>query len=349
MLKNLLKTGLIGISTGSIYYYGNDISTKCLNLLDPETAHNISIKALSKGIMFYNNPITDKKLETKVFGLNFKNPVGLAAGFDKNAEAYNNLFKLGFGHVEVGTITYSEQKGNPKPRIFRFDDKIVNHCGLNNKGVLETRDEIIKTRKNKHNVLGISIAPDNNTNNPLLDYCNILSNIRDYGDYVVINISCPNVKHKKYDIDETIGYIRQFCTKPLLVKLSPDLEDSEYINLSKLFLKNNIDGIILTNTMKVKEGGESGSQKLYEKSNQVLSLLFRELDGKIPIIGCGGILTGEQAYEKICLGASLIQIYSGFVIKGPKIIDEINQYLLDKIQEEKVESISELVGKHNNK
>ena len=143
MLKNLLKTGLIGISTGSIYYYGNDISTKCLNLLDPETAHNISIKALSKGIMFYNNPITDKKLETKVFGLNFKNPVGLAAGFDKNAEAYNSLFKLGFGHVEVGTITYLEQKGNPKPRIFRYEDKIINHCGLNNHGTLEVRDRII--------------------------------------------------------------------------------------------------------------------------------------------------------------------------------------------------------------
>ena len=370
MLKNLLKTGVLGISTGTIYYYGNDISTKCLNLLDPETAHNISIKALSKGIMFYNNPITDKKLETKVFGLNFKNPVGLAAGFDKNAEAYNSLFKLGFGHVEVGTITYLEQKGNPKPRIFRYEDKIINHCGLNNHGTLEVRDRIIDNidipydtqlicdnidklytleRKESYNVLGISISPNNNSHNPILDYCNILSNIKYYADYFVINISCPNVNHKKYNVDETIGYIRQFCNKPLLVKLSPDLEDSEYINLSKIFLKNNIDGIILTNTMKVKEGGESGSQKLYEKSNQVLSLLYRELDGKIPIIGCGGILTGEQAYEKICLGASLIQIYSGFVLKGPKIINEINQYLLDKIQEEKVESISELVGKHHNK
>lgn len=368
MLKNLLKTGVLGISTGTIYYYGNDISTKALNLLDPETAHNISIKALSKGIMFYNDPITDKKLETKVFGLDFKNPVGLAAGFDKNAEAYNNLFKLGFGHVEVGTITYLEQKGNPKPRIFRYKDKIVNHCGLNNHGTLEVRDRIIDNidipydtqllcdnidklyaleRSKSCNVLGISIAPNNNTQNPILDYCNILSNIRNYGDYFVINISCPNVKHKKYDFDKTIGYIRQFCTKPLLVKLSPDLEDSEYINLSKLFLKNNIDGIILTNTIKIKEGGESGSTKLYEKSNQVLSLLYRELDGKIPIIGCGGILTGEQAYEKICLGASLIQIYSGFVLKGPKIINEINQYLLDRIQEEKVESITELVGKYH--
>ena len=346
MLKNILKVGLFGTSTGGIYYYGNELSTKFLNLLDPETAHNISIKALSKGIMFYNKPISDKKLETSVFGLDFKNPVGLAAGFDKNAEAYNSLFELGFGHVEVGTITYSEQKGNPKPRIFRHDDKIVNHCGLNNKGVLEVRDQIIKTREN-NNILGISIAPDNNSHNPVSDYCNILSNIRDYGDYFVINISCPNVKHKKYDIDETIGYIRQFCNKPLLVKLSPDLKDSEYINLSKIFLKNNIDGIILTNTMKVEEGGESGSQKLYEKSNEVLSLLYRELYGKIPIIGCGGILTGEQAYEKICLGANLIQIYSGFVLKGPIIINEINQYLLDKIKEEKVESISELVGKHH--
>ena len=315
---------------------------------DAERVHNISIKALSNGIMFYNNPITDKKLETKVFGLNFKNPVGLAAGFDKNAEAYNNLFKLGFGHVEVGTITYSEQKGNPKPRIFRVinEQAIINHLGFNNKGIDHGINQIKKFNKNIP--IGINIGKNATTDirDAFRDYEYCLRKSYSVADYITLNISSPNTKNLR-DL-QSVNNMESFLDSikilhnnlkkvykkhtPLVVKIAPDIEEEPLNDLLNLVNSYDIDGIICTNTtidktdldhkFKNIQGGLSG-KPLYEKSNIVLNNVKKHLNDDITIIGVGGIDSASSANEKFKLGANLVQLYTGLVYKGPNLIKNI--------------------------
>ena len=335
--------------------------------LEPETAHDLAIKSLK--FNFLPNQIFDvedeEMLKVQVLGKSFPNPIGLAAGFDKSAEVYNSLFKFGFGFVEVGTITPLKQLGNSKPRIFRLVDDLamINRLGFNNDGI-----EVIKKRinfKENKGILGINIGPNKNTKDQKNDFCLGLKNFFNKADYITINISSPNTpglrnfhnEDKLNDLLESLNDIKkENKTKiPLLLKVSPDIEVSYISEISDIAIRNGISAIILTNTsntnrenliseMKKEEGGLSGVP-LQQISTSMIKKFYKQLKGKIPIIGVGGVDSGKSAYEKIIAGASLLQLYTGFVYKGPMIVKNIKKELIQILKAEGVSSIEEVIGK----
>ena len=334
--------------------------------LDPEVAHDLAIKSLRF------NPLPDKMFEVEdegilnieLLGKKFPNPVGLAAGFDKSAEAYNSLLKLGFGFIEIGTVTPLKQFGNPKPRIFRLEDDeaLINRLGFNNDGI-----DIIKNRiksQEKKGILGINIGPNKDTEEKKNDFILGLKSFFDITDYITINISSPNTEglrdfhnqEKLNDLLVTLNKIKKDkkTNIPLLLKISPDIEDSDISEIVKVSIKNNISAIILTNTTKgnrenllnntkKEEGGLSG-QPLQEISTDMIKKFFKELNGAIPIIGVGGINSGKSAYEKIVAGASLLQLYTGFVYKGPLVVKNIKKELINILKSEGFRSLKKAVG-----
>jgi len=335
--------------------------------LDPETAHDLAIKSLKF------NPFPSKMFEVEdeqmlnieLFGKKFPNPIGLAAGFDKSAEAYNSLLKLGFGFVEVGTVTPLKQFGNPKPRIFRLeeDQALINRLGFNNDGI-ETIKARIKSERNK-GILGVNIGPNKETKNQENDFCIGLKNFYEIADYITINISSPNTEglrdfhdqKKLIDLIVALNKIKKECTTniPLLLKISPDIKDSYISEIAETAIKNNISAIILTNTtngnrdnltseFKKEEGGLSG-YPLHEISTNMIKNFYKELNNKIPIIGVGGVNSGKSAYEKIIAGASLLQLYTGFVFKGPSAAKIIKKELIQILKTEGIKNISDAVGK----
>ena len=335
--------------------------------LDPETAHDLAIKSLKL------NPFSSKMFEVEdeqmlkveLFGKNFPNPIGLAAGFDKSAEAYNSLLKLGFGFVEVGTVTPLKQFGNSKPRIFRLenDRALINRLGFNNDGI-----EIVKKRikaNGKKGILGINIGPNKETENQKNDFCLGLKNFFDLADYIVINISSPNTEglrdfHKEDKLKDLLFVLNKIKkdnkTKiPLLLKISPDIKDNYISEIVDVAIKNDISAIILTNTtngnrdnliseIKKEEGGLSG-EPLQKISTNMIKQFYKELNGKIPIIGVGGISSGKDAYEKIIAGASLLQLYTGFVYRGPTAAKDIKKELIQILKTEGIKNIKDVVGK----
>ena len=331
--------------------------------LDPEVAHDLAIKSLRF------NPFPDKIFEVEdegmlnieLLGKKFPNPIGLAAGFDKSAEAYNSLLKLGFGFIEIGTVTPIKQYGNPKPRIFRLEDDeaLINRLGFNNDGI-----DIIKNRiksQGKKGILGINIGPNKNTEDKKNDFILGLKSFFDISDYVTINISSPNTEglrdfhnHEKlHNLLVALNKIKKEkkTNIPLLLKVSPDIEDSDISEIVKVSIKNNISAIILTNTtngnlkskFKDEEGGLSG-KPLQEISTYMIKKFFKELNGTIPIIGVGGINSGRSAYEKIVAGASLLQLYTGFIYKGPLVVKNIKKDLINILKSEGFKSIKAAVG-----
>ena len=346
MFKQFLsKAKYLPIAGLPMYLYSGNISTYLLNKLDPELSHDIAIKCLSNDIVPFTKYYKSNKLKNVVFGNEFKNPVGMAAGFDKNAQAYNALEKIGFGFVEVGSVTALPQEGNPKPRIFRKSDYILNNCGLNNHGLLEIKERLDNNKP--IGKIGISLSAGNtsNCNNSISnDFYNLITNLEKHANYFVLNISCPNVLQRNYDLDYLLETCRGYTNKPLLIKVSPNLQKEEYIRISHLCLDNNIDGIIISNTLKTLEGSKSGSKDLDKLSNEIISLVYRETSGDLPIIGSGGIMTPEQAFRKIEYGASLIQIYSGFIKNGPDFVYDINKYIGIKLKKEK-KNIKDIIGR----
>jgi len=334
--------------------------------LDPEAAHDLAIKTLRF------NPLPDKMFEVEeeeilnieLLGKKFPNPIGLAAGFDKSAEAYNSLLKLGFGFIEIGTVTPLKQFGNPKPRIFRLEDDeaLINRLGFNNDGI-----DIIKNRiksQEKKGILGINIGPNKDTEEKKNDFILGLKSFFDISDYITINISSPNTeglrdfhnKEKLNDLLVTLNKIKKSkkTNIPLLLKVSPDIEDSDISEIVKISIKNNISAIILTNTTivnrenllnntKKEEGGLSG-KPLQKISTDMIKKFFKELNGSIPIIGAGGINSGKSAYEKIVAGASLLQLYTGFVYKGPLVVKNIKKELINILKSEGFKSVKEAIG-----
>ena len=334
--------------------------------LDPETAHDLAIKSLKF------NPLPSKIFEVedeqilniKLLGKNFPNPIGLAAGFDKSAEVYNSILKLGFGFVEVGTVTPLNQLGNPKPRIFRLenDRALINRLGFNNDGM-----EVVKNRiglQGKKGILGINIGPNKDTKDQKNDFCLGLKNFFDIADYITVNISSPNTEglrdfhdqEKLTDLLITLNKIKKDkgTSVPLLLKVSPDIKDSDISEITNVAMKNNISEIILTNTtnrnrenleskFKEEEGGLSG-KPLHQISVNMIKKFYNELKGKIPIIGVGWVSSGKSAYEKIIAGASLLQVYTGFVYRGPLTAKLIKKELIQILKSEGVKSIQEIVG-----
>ncbi len=329
-----------------------------LFLFDPEKIHNftfllikIFFKVPLSGFLirsYYN--IDNNKLKRDLFGLTFSNPVGIAAGFDKNATHITEFEKFGFGFIEIGTVTPEPQKGNPKKRLFRLkeDDAIINRMGFNNDGVLKIKKRLKKDYKV---IIGGNIGKNKNTPNSEAknDYLICFKELYDYVDYFVVNVSSPNtpglreLQSKDFlnDLFKDLNEIRfkKNISRPILIKISPDLSNEKIVEILDVIKDNKIDGVIATNTTidavnlksrnKNEKGGLSGAP-LYNKSNEVISFISKKTKGKLPIIGVGGISTPKQAIEKIRSGAHLIQLYTGIIYEGPGIVRKINKKLLDQ-------------------
>ena len=336
--------------------------------LDPETTHDLAIKSLKFNYlprkMF---EVEDEQiLNIELLGKNFPNPIGLAAGFDKSGEVYNSLLKFGFGFIEIGTVTPLKQFGNPKPRIFRLEDDsaLINRLGFNNDGI-----EIIKNRiksEKKKGVVGINIGPNKNTKDQKNDFCIGLKNFFDIADYITVNISSPNTEglrdfHDQEKLEDLLLALNKIKSEnkiniPLLLKISPDIKDNQISEIAVSAIKNDISGIILTNTtnsnkdklisdFKKEEGGLSG-EPLQQISTNIIKKFYKQLNGKIPIIGVGGINSGKSAYEKIIAGASLLQLYTGLVYKGPSIVKNIKKELIQILKVEGLNNIKDAIGKN---
>ncbi len=291
-------------------------SLKILRLLPPELSHTITINFL-KYFKVRQKNIEDPILAQHLMGLDFTNPVGLAAGFDKNAEVMHSMFSFGFGFLEVGTITPQPQSGNSKPRVFRLseDKAIINSLGFNNKGIKKVKKNLIKYQKSYLNnkIVGVNIGKNKNSS------------------------------------------VKNINTKPILIKISPDLNEDQLRDIALISLANNIDGLILTNSTikretnlismnKGKKGGLSG-RPLYDNSNIILKKMYELTNGQIPLIGVGGISSGRDCYEKIKSGASLVQLYTALVYSGPNLINSMKSDLIDLIKTDGYKNLTEVVGK----
>ncbi len=328
---------------------------------DPEKAHYFTFdllklglgntlgKSISKGIFELKHP----KLEKKLFGLTFKNPVGLAAGLDKDAKAYNELAALGFGFIEIGTLTPKPQPGNDKPRLFRLpkDEAIINRMGFNNEGV-DAAVERLKKRKTKA-IIGGNIGKNKVTPNEdaIKDYEYCFKALFDVVDYFVVNVSSPNTPNlrelqDKKPLTDLLNHLQEInnskpARKPLLLKIAPDLTDSQLDDIIDIVKITKIDGVVATNTTIAREplsypkshiesigmGGLSG-KPLTKRSTEVIAYLKQKSNNAFPVIGVGGIHSPEDALEKLRAGADLIQLYTGFIYEGPGLIKRINKAII---------------------
>lgn len=324
--------------------------------LDPETTHQLTLNALRIGGNFspsrwfltqlYKTPAKP----VQAFGLTFKNPVGLAAGYDKNALAINGLSTLGFGHLEIGTVTLKPQPGNPSPRVFRLleDSAVINRMGFPSQGMLKVEGRMLKVGGRRSVILGLNLGKNKDT--PLEeaanDYIELMRHFMFHADYLTINISSPNTVglrrlQGRDMLEQLLGAIKneretislgRGGNSPILVKLSPDLSDEELDDTIGVIIDKNMDGIIATNTTLSREGlvskhqGETGGlsgSPLTVKSEAVLSRVVKLVNGKIPVVSAGGIMSPEDAKKRLALGASLFQIYTGLVYRGPNLVREI--------------------------
>ncbi len=334
--------------------------------LDPEIAHDLAIKSLKFNVLPKSifNVQGEEQLETNLLNERIPNPIGLAAGFDKSAEVYNSLFKLGYGFVEVGTITPKRQLGNSKPRVFRLekDRALINRLGFNNHG-----SEIVSKRISDNlpsGFLGINIGPNKDTKNKDEDYFICLSRLSSFAGYITINISSPNTEglrnfHEEKALEKLLLGVNKMTkdkniVEPLVLKISPDIKENEISSIIELILKHKIEGIIVSNTtdshreklsdiQKNEKGGLSG-QPLKDLSTKLIKKFYRETKGKIQIIGVGGVDSGHAAFEKICAGADAVQLYTGMVYKGPGVVKEMKKELITILKKEKLKNISEAVG-----
>ncbi len=337
--------------------------------IDPEIAHTLAIKSLKLNLIgnIFDENKGDLMFKSTLFGEIIDNPIGIAAGFDKNAEVYNPLFKLGFGFVEVGTITPLEQYGNSKPRIFRLveDQALINRLGFNNLG---SENVSSRVRSNlPKGLLGINIGPNKDTKGRLNDYLIGLRAFHDIAKYITVNISSPNTENLRNFHDETRfeelmnviekEKIRLKTKIPIVVKISPDILDNQIYLISDILIKYKVSAIIISNTTegsreklinisKHQKGGLSG-KPLEEKSNQLIAKFYDLLKGKIEIIGVGGVDSGKSAYEKFSAGASYVQLYTGMVFQGPNIVGKIKKELKELLIRDGVVNYREIIGKNH--
>ncbi len=332
-----------------------------LFLLSAETAHKFSFKSLKfflnisfiKKLIGYIYSVDDPSLETELFGLKFKNPVGIAAGFDKNGELINELEALGFGFIEVGTVTPKSQPGNEKPRLFRLqaDNAIINRMGFNNEGVKALVQHLKKHNKNL--IIGGNIGKNKVTPNEKAfdDYAICFEELFPYVDYFVVNVSSPNTPNlrdlqEKEPLTQLLNGLQALnakkgSPKPILLKIAPDLTKEQLDDIVDITRDTKIAGLIATNTTVSRNGlrtnwkkvnaigaGGLSGKPVAQKSTEVIRYLSSKLNGEVPIIGVGGILTAQDAIEKMEAGASLVQVYTGFVYEGPALVKQINKAIL---------------------
>ena len=335
-------------------------------LLDAEKVHHLSFKLIKlfsglgfAGIFRSLFALEDPRLQREVFGLKFKNPVGLAAGFDKDAKLYNELSDFGFGFIEIGTLTPKPQEGNPKKRLFRLkgDKGIINRMGFNNEGVFEAAERL----KKEHRVLiGGNIGKNKVTPNKdaAKDYLICFDALFDHVDYFVVNVSSPNTPglrelQDREPLTHLLNALKRENTKfaikggvvekPILLKIAPDLTDEQLLDIIKIIADTKIDGVIATNTTISREGlksdfliqeekGGLSGKPLSKRSTEVIRFLAEKSNKAFPIIGVGGIHSAEDALEKLEAGADLVQLWTGFVYEGPGLVKKINKAILDRNQ-----------------
>ena len=348
----------------------NNIFFKFISTLSPELSHSITIKLLKLKFLSKINE-DDPSLNQHILGLDFRNPIGLAAGFDKNVEVVESLLNLGFGFVEAGTVTPNPQFGNAKPRVFRLyeDQAIINHLGFNNHGIKYAEKKLLKLNLNNlsKGIVGINIGINNNTTNAIDDYCIGLEKLGPLAHYITINISSPNTPglrnlQNRGQIENLVKSLHQrkkenlsLESKPILLKIAPDMHEEQLRDIALLSLASGIDGLIIGNSTidrssslisknKNEVGGLSG-KPLFVNSTLILRKMFVLTNGQIPLIGVGGISNGLEFYEKIKSGASLAQFYTALVFQGPVIIRKIKKEILSCLKTDGFKNIKEAIGK----
>ncbi len=339
-----------------------------LRKFDPETAHGLALKALRTGILPLPGPISSPKLVTNFAGLHLPNPIGLAAGFDKNATALAPLMRAGFGFVELGAATPRPQPGNPKPRLFRLtrEQAAINRFGFNNDGM-----DAIATRlaMRPHGIpVGLNLGANKDSNNRAKDFATVLARCGAFVDFATVNVSSPNTE-KLRDLQGRAALAALLCDVvdtrnalnkpiPIFLKISPDLSAGELEDLAEVALTSRIDGIIATNTTLSRTGlrsnnaGQSGGLSgapLFERSTKVLAELGQLTDGKLPLIGVGGIANAAQAYAKIKAGASVVQLYTAMVYQGVSLAAKIAENLDELLSADGFSNIQDTVGTEQKK
>ena len=333
--------------------------------LDPELAHTLAIKALKTNLFLKQKISEVSYLKSELFGREIKNPIGVAAGFDKDAEVYNSLFNLGFGFVEVGTVTPLKQYGNKKPRVFRLenDKALINRLGFNNSGSDIVSDRI---KNNKPiGILGVNIGPNWDSKDRVGDYLIGFNKFYKLADYITINISSPNTENLRdfHNLDELGNLLDKIFSEkkklnsdiPIALKVSPDIDNTIVKDISKILIQYKVNALIVSNTtdqnrdnlkdhQKFQKGGLSG-KPLNDISNKLINNFFKNLNGQIKIIGVGGVESGETAYKKFLSGANFVQLYTGMVFRGPKIAIKINEELKKILKEKKIKNYSDIIGK----
>ncbi|MEP1327570.1 quinone-dependent dihydroorotate dehydrogenase [Pseudophaeobacter sp.] len=339
------------------------LALKALHRVDPETAHSLSIKALTSGLAPAPGPVTSARLKTQIAGIDLPNPVGLAAGFDKNAEALTPLSRAGFGFIEVGAATPRPQPGNPKPRLFRLseDRAAINRFGFNNEGM-----EVIAARlakRPKDAVIGLNLGANKDSDDRASDFARVLAHCGAHLDFATVNVSSPNTE-KLRDlqgkaalsallrgvIETRDGLARRV---PVFLKIAPDLDREGIEDIAAVAQDVGIDAVIATNTTLSREGLQSPHREeagglsgapLFEKSTRVLAQLSELLNGTVPLIGVGGISNAEQAYAKICAGASAVQLYTAMVYGGLSLAGDIARDLDDLLARDGFANVADAVG-----
>ena len=342
------------------------LGQKALFLLDAENAHGLSINALKCGIFPRHNGENDSRLAVSLAGLDFPNPLGMAAGYDKGADVPDALLSMGFGHTEIGTITPRSQPGNDRPRIFRLvkDQAVINRLGFNSSGH-DAALEKLKKRGRKNGILGVNIGANKSSEDFAADYVTGIQKFAEFANYFTINISSPNTPGLRAlqganplaDLLARVGEARnkiKLRQVPFLLKIAPDLEESELDIIARALQKSDFDGLIVSNTTlsrtglvspnKDETGGLSG-RPLFDRSTIVLAKMHQRLGNDFPLIGVGGVSDAETAFQKIEAGASLVQLYTGLIYGGPGLPGKILNGLSAKLDAQNIQNIGDVVGR----
>jgi dihydroorotate dehydrogenase len=359
------------------------LARPALNLLDPERAHRVTIRALKLGLAQTRQQADDPILRTTVWGLDFPNPIGLAAGFDKDAEVCDAVLGLGFGFVEAGTVTPRPQPGNSGQRLYRLaaDAAVINRFGFNSRGIAPFAANL--ARRNRAGIVGANVGKNRDTTDAAADYVACIEAVAGLADYIVVNISSPNTPglralQARAQIDELVTRVldarnraappmaagagppaaqaaaRQPRQPPLLVKVGPDLDDAQLRDIAEVALATGVDGLIVGNTTVARPAGLKSPQRdaqgglsgrpLFAPSTACLAAMYRFTEGKIPLVGCGGIASGADAYAKIRAGASLVELYTALVFQGPALIGHIKRELAALLRADGFACLAEAVG-----
>ena len=339
------------------------IGLNVLHRFDPETAHGLALRALQFGLAPTTGTLTSNRLRTQIAGLTLPNPIGLAAGFDKNAIALRPLSRAGFGFLEVGAATPRPQAGNAKPRLFRLseDQAVINRFGFNNDGM--TRIATRLQERPRDTIIGLNLGANKDSDNRAADFATVLATCGPHVDFATVNVSSPNTEklrdlQGKAALSALLAGVMETRSTlahpvPIFLKIAPDLTEAEIADVADVALASGIDGLVATNTTLDREGltsphkGETGGlsgMPLFEKSTRVLAQLYQATNGALPIIGVGGIASAEDAYAKIRAGASAVQLYSALTYQGLSLISEIAKELEGHLKRDGFASVADAVG-----